>query len=127
MGPLQFLSAIFRAFTLRLLRIYHRARARLTSTGNWQREWLLTPPQFRGSLARRLVDRGVLLGMTHRDLISALTTPDQRNAPPSTMPFAWYLGSRRSGANLMFPYEEFLIVRFGASDVVEDVEIVNLD
>ena len=127
MGPMQFFSAIYRAFVFRVRRMFHSVRAIMRSRGDWRREWLLTPPEFRGRLARRIVADGLLTGMSRSDLIVALTPPEITNPPPSTYPLCWYIGPRRSGSVLMFPYQEYLVIKLGSANQVSNVQVVNFD
>lgn len=127
MGPIQLISAIFRALNFRLLRLFHSVRAKIRSRGDWRREWLLTPPEFRGQLARRIVADRLLTRMARSDLIAVLTVPEITNPPPSSYPLCWYIGPRRSGSALMFPYQEYLVVNLGSTNEVDGVQIVNFD
>jgi hypothetical protein len=127
MGPIQLLSAITRAFVFRVRQLFHLFRAKVRSRGDWKKEWLLIPSEFRGGLARRLVADSLLMGMSRSNLISALTTPEITNPPPSTYPLCWYIGPRRSGAVLMYPYQEYLVVALGSGNIVSSAQIVNFD
>lgn len=127
MGPIQFLSAIFHALVFRARRLFHTTRATLRSGGDWKVEWLLTPPEFRGPLARRIVRGDLITGMSRPDLIAALTTPEITNPVPSTYPLCWYVGPRRSGSLLMFPYQEYLVVTLGTVNEVINAAVTNFD
>lgn len=127
MGPIRMFGAIFRALVFRVRRLFHSVRATLRSGGDWRKEWLLTPPEFRGRLARRIVGGGLLAGMSRSELTAALTAPEMINPPPSTYPLCWYIGPRRSGSALMFPYQEYLVVKLGAANQVIDAQIANFD
>ena len=127
MGPTQLFTAIFRALVFRVRRLIHLVRATVRSRGDWRSQWLLTPPEFRGRLARRIVADGLLTGMSRSDLIAGLTAPEITNPPPSSYPLCWYIGPRRSGSALMFPYQEYLVVNLGSANQVAGVQIVNFD
>ena len=126
MGPIELIIALIGALDFRVRRLFHQLRASFRAAGDWRTEWLLTPPEFRGPLARRIVSNGVLSALPRADLISALTAPEITNPPPSTYSLCWYIGPRRSGSALMFPYQEYLVVELDASGNAATIDIVNL-
>jgi hypothetical protein len=100
---------------------------RVWGRGEWRTEWYYTPPAHRGGLARRLVAEGALIGRTRAQLVHDLSTPDIENDPPSRFSLGWFTGTRPSGAPMLYPYEEYLVVELDGNDKVVDASIQHVD
>lgn len=127
MGPIQFSTALIQSIFYRIRRLLFIMRARLKAKGDWKREWLFTPSEFRGDLARRIVSQNMLHGLSRSELVTALTSPDISNSPPSSFSLCWYVGPRHSGALLMFPYAEYLVIQLDTTQHVLKATIHNFD
>lgn len=87
-------------------------------------QWRSADPEARIGMAKHLVERGALLGMSTNEVVAMLGT---NVSPWDVTGMKWYLGKRRSNASLMFAYEEYLAVEFSPDGVVGSNKIVSLE
>jgi len=86
--------------------------------------WASGSARLRIAMARHLTASGQLAGKSAAELTDLLGPP----GPESTgTELSWYLGPRRSGAALMFPYQEYLVVALDDQGTSERAHIVNRD
>lgn len=80
----------------------------------------------RADSMRKLAREDRLLGLTRPQLEELLGPSDLAYGKGEKWSFAWRIGLRESGASMMFPYDEYLVVRLGDGEV-EEAAVVNFD
>ena len=71
-----------------------------------------------------LVEKGTLIGKTRPAIVSMLGAP---HSSWGTDGLKWSLGKRDSGAAMMFPYEEYLVVEFDSKALAVSSKLVSLE
>lgn len=94
--------------------------------------WQAGDAAERIGMARRLIASEALLGKSSLQLEemlgpAAIDTIDASRATSGPPRRRWHLGQRESGASLMFPYDEWLVVELNHAGVATRAVIVSLD
>lgn len=87
-------------------------------------QWQLATAEIKIGMAHELVREAVLLGQSKADVTALL---GDTHSPWGDGGIKWFLGKRKSGGSLMFPYEEYLVLELDDNGVVTNATVMNLE